>query len=108
MAERTEMTIKLQVTPAQGLALQAMLEYWNALSSMGSSREIGFFVDGDGNFHPQATVNFENPMLELTDELRQKAACRRDSDGAPECFDFDAISWALRNIDNTPPTEDKK
>lgn len=47
MAERLEMTVKMQVTPAQALALQAMFQHWNRLASWGSSRMIGFFVDGD-------------------------------------------------------------
>jgi hypothetical protein len=36
------MTVKMQVTPAQALALQAMFKHWNRLASWGSSRMIGF------------------------------------------------------------------
>ncbi len=94
MTDRIEMTVKLQVTPAQGLALQAMFEHWNTLSAVGCSRNISFFVDGDGNFHPKIDIEFSEEVEELTEELRKKAVCNNDGNGELG-FDFDRIAWAL-------------
>ncbi len=94
MNERVEMTVKMQVTPAQGLALKAMFEHWNRMSSWGCSRNISFYVDGDGNFHPKADISFSEELPELTDELSKKAICNDDKNGDIG-FDFDAIAWAL-------------
>ena len=94
MSERLEMTVKLQVTPAQGLALQAMFKHWNLLSAIGSSRNISFFVDGDGDFHPKAEVAFSTTIPELTEELATKAISKNDNYGNLG-FDYDSIAWAL-------------
>jgi hypothetical protein len=89
MTERIKMTVTMDVTIPQALALQAFFEYWNELSKKGSSRFVAFYVDGDGNFKPNAEVSFSDPVPELTDELRKLALFR------PNHFDFDAISWQL-------------
>jgi hypothetical protein len=94
--ERVEMTIKMQVTPAQGLALQSMFEHWNKMSSWGCSRAISFYVDGDGNFHPKAEVTFSEDIPELTDEMREKSAFDEKGSG-DVLFDFDPIAWILHN-----------
>lgn len=96
MTDRVEMTVKMQVTPAQGLALKAMFEHWNALASWGSSRPISFYVDGDGNFKPKAEIKFDRPIPELTDELRKKAVCLDKGNGELH-FDFDGIAWAINH-----------
>lgn len=96
MSDRIEMTIKLQVTPAQGLALQTMMNHWNLLSSWGSSRYIAFYVDGDGNFHPKAECRFSGEIPELTEEMEKKAISKDDGDGNLG-FDFDGIAWALHD-----------
>jgi hypothetical protein len=105
--ERLEMTIKLQVTEAQALAVQAMLECWNSLGSMGSSRYVAFYVDGDGNFKPKATWEYSEPITELTDEMRKAShifakVYREDSPGSQNdhAFDFDPIAWKLRGASN--------
>ena len=61
-----KLLIEMDVTTSQGLALQAMFEYWNYLANIGSSRMISFYVDGDGNFKPNCQINFSEPMPELT------------------------------------------
>ncbi len=93
--DRIKMTVEMEVTPAQGLTLQAMFEYWNILSSWGSSRTVGFFVDGDGNFHPKCSVRFDGDIPELTDELR-KAAVVRDKNGDRD-YDFDPVAWKINH-----------
>ena len=95
------MTVKLQVTPAQGLALQAMFEHWNRLTSMGASRFSAFYVDGDGNFKPKCSISYSAPLPDLTPELREKASTllgdvvASAKDEYSRAFDFDSIAWAL-------------
>ena len=103
MSDRIEMTVKMQVTPAQGLALQAMFNHWNKMASWGCSRYIGFYVDGDGNFHPKAEVEFNAPMHQLTDEMAGTAVIENDGDGNL-MFDCDPIAWMLHDLPE-PPTE---
>lgn len=93
--DRVKMIVQMEVTPAQGLALQAMFEYWNQLSSMGGSRNVAFFVDGDGNFHPKCYVMFNPKLPKLTDELRE-AAVIKDQDG-DRVYDFDPIAWKINH-----------
>ena len=81
MSDRLEMVVKMQVTPAQALTLQAMFEHWNRLASWGSSRMIGFYADGDGNFHPKCQMTFSKQLPELTQEALWQAAVVED-DGA--------------------------
>lgn len=94
MNEKIEMIVRMEVTPAQGLALQAMFDHWNKLASWGCSRMIGFYCDGDGNFHPNCKIEFSENMPELTDELR-KAASVEDDGNQTINFDFDPIAWRL-------------
>jgi threonine aldolase len=91
--DRIEMTVKMQVTESQALALQAMFEYWNVLASMGSSRDVGFYCDGDGNFKPECNISFSETITTLTDEMR-KIAVREERDGN-RVYDFDSIAWLL-------------
>ena len=99
MSKRVEMTVKMQVTPAQGLALQAMFEHWNRMSNWGCSRAISFYADGDGNFHPKAVVSFDEKIPELTEEMRTKAAQDEKGNG-DVLFDFDPIAWMLNDEEN--------
>jgi hypothetical protein len=92
-----KMTIEIDVTVSQGLALKAMFDYWNELGSFGSSRDVGFHCDGDGNFHPNCKVSFDDDMPELTDEMR-KASIVQDNDG-DRVYDFDPIAWMLHGTD---------
>lgn len=90
--DRTKMVIEMQVTQAQGLALQAMFEHWNYLAGIGGSRKIGFYVDGDGNFKPDCQIAFES-NVELTDEMRDISIVE-DNNG-DRTYDFDPIGWML-------------
>lgn len=97
MSDKVQLTVKMEVTVAQALALEAMFEYWNNLGSMGSSRNVAFFVDGDGNFQPNCKVSFEGEVPKLTDELREKAISE-EVDG-DRIYDFDVIAWSLTEDD---------
>lgn len=85
----------MEVTIPQGLALQAMFEYWNLLSSLGGSRKVGFYADGDGNFHPKCSIKFDGDIPELTDELRQIAIVKDDNGN--RIYDFDPIAWKINH-----------
>lgn len=104
-SKRIKMIVTLDVTIPQALALQAMFEHWNRLSSLGSSREVAFYADGDGNFHPHAEFTFSEGIPELTDELREMARIPNDNSGKDRhgsplaFFDFDAIAWRIGHDD---------
>ena len=95
------MTVTMDVTIPQALALQAMFEHWNRLAGLGSSREVAFYADGDGNFRPRAQFEFSEEIPELDDELRNIAKRQpedsgKDRFGSPMAsFDFDSIAWRL-------------
>lgn len=95
---RSKMVIEMNVTRPQGLALQAMFEYWNYLANIGGSRKVGFYVDGDGNFKPNCNVQFETDV-ELTDEMRQISIVE-ESDGN-RTYDFDPIAWKLHDLEES-------
>ena len=94
MNNRIKMTIDMEVTVPQALALQAMFEYWNVLASQGSSRHVSFFVDGDGNFKPKCKIGYSDQIPELTDELRNLAIVDGIQTGDRK-YDFDLIAWNL-------------
>lgn len=91
--ETVNLTVSMKVTIPQALALKAMFEYWNQLSNLGSSREVAFYVDGDGNFHPQCKVTTDVELPELTEVLK-KIIVRRDVNGS-RLYDYDGVDWYL-------------
>ena len=91
--DRINMTVQLEVTKSQGLALQAMFEYMNSLGDAGGSRKVAFYADGDGNFKPHAKVSYDGEMPELTEEF-SRISVVEDHDG-DRVYDFDPIGWAL-------------
>lgn len=90
---KIKMTVEMDVTIPQALALQSMFSYWNQLASQGGSRKVGFYVDGDGNFNPKVKYTFSEKIPELTEKL-QKVAIVDDFDG-DRMYDFDTIAWML-------------
>ena len=109
--ERLTMTVKMQVTEAQALTLQAMFNHWNRLARLGSSRMIGFYVDGDGNFKPHCEYELgdEIPIHKLTEEMAKAAICNPSANavgGSGDLnFDFDGVAWYLRHKDEVPKPE---
>lgn len=110
MKKRIEMTVKIQVTESQALALQAFFKHWNRLASWGSSRFVAFYVDGDGDFKPKCEFEFSEPIRELTEDLEQIACIARedatymqdpgnvsDSVRASYAFDYNPIAWKINN-----------
>lgn len=93
MSDRIKLTVEMDVTVPQALALKAMFMYWNQLASMGGTREVAFYVDGDGNFKPNCKVTTDQEIPELTDEMRTKAIIH-DTSG-DRVYDYDPIAWML-------------
>ena len=104
--ERYSMTIELKgVTRAQAIALHAMFRLWRQLGMEGSSRYVGFFVDGDGNFRPDIEARFSaDPYDGLTAEqigtLHDEAEVHKKE---PIMFDFDPVAWSLRALSEGDP-----
>ena len=95
-SDKMKIQIEMEVTEPQALALEAMFKRWNSLASMGSSRYISFFVDGDGNFHPNCKFKvIEGEKRELTPELEELASNKEQ----PNRYDYDNIAWSLHDED---------
>lgn len=93
MGDKIKMTVEMEVTEAQALALQAMFEYWTGCGGVGASRKVGFYVDGDGDFQPKCKTSFSRKISTLTPEM-SKAAVILDKDGN-RVYDYDPIGWML-------------
>ncbi len=95
MDKKIKMTVEMDVTISQGLALQAMFEMWNYLSSIGASKRISFFCDGDGNFHPKCKIIFDKQIPKLTEEIESLAVVKNTSQEI--VYDYDPIAWKINN-----------
>jgi len=91
--DRIKMTVVMEVTEPQALALQAMFKYWDWLAGIGSSRFVGFYVDGDGNFKPKTSISYSAPIRTLTPEM-EYVAIVEDEDGDRK-YDFDPVAWMI-------------
>lgn len=96
MSEQIKMTVEMEVTPAQGLALQAMFERWNYLSRIGSSKVISFFVGGGLDFDPQCKVKFNKKIRTLSNRFKN-AALMSESAACDYSYDYDHIAYILNN-----------
>jgi hypothetical protein len=93
LTEKFKMTVTMEVTEPQALALQAMFKQWSYYGRVGASRKVAFFVDGDGDFRPNCEVKFNKEIHELTEEMEDKSIVS-DDDGNL-VYDFDPIAWML-------------
>lgn len=92
--KKVKLTIEFDgLTVPQALSLKAFFDYWEYLSAIGSSREVGFFVDGDGNFRSKPKVTCDQELPELTDELKELPVVK-DHQGN-RVYDFDPVAWKL-------------
>lgn len=100
MNKRIKMTVELDVTIPQAVALKAMFDHWNYLSSIGSTKSISFLVDGGGNFHPNATCTTSEEIPELTKAM-EKLICIDGDVTLPKkddlIFDFDQLDLYLNS-----------
>jgi len=95
MNDRIKMTVEMEVTEPQALALQAMFKYWDRLASIGSSRFVGFYVDGDGNFKPKTSISYSTPIRTLTPEMEEAAVV--EDEGGDRKYDFDPVAWMVNH-----------
>jgi hypothetical protein len=91
--DKVIMSVTMTLTKAQAIALREMFEYWNRLASIGSSRHVSFFADGDGNFHPRCLVETNPPLPEISQDMKD-ASIISDNDGDRK-YDYDKVGWML-------------
>lgn len=96
--ERVKLTVTMEVSAPQAYALQEMFKWWNFCSSAGMSRRVAFFVDGDGDFHPNCEVKTEPALPELPKE-QSRMAVAEDNHGH-SLYDYDSIGWSLHDDEN--------
>jgi hypothetical protein len=70
---KIKMAVSMEVTIPQALALTEMFKLWTQLGSQGSSRDVSFFVDGDGNFQPKCEIITSIPLPEISDAVKKSA-----------------------------------
>lgn len=96
--ERHALTVRFEnLRPSQVQSLRAMFERWETHGRLGASRDVSYYVDGDGPFHPeiQLTTTLED---ELTDIQRDVAEV------SPNSFDHDPLVREFR--DDMPDLEE--
>lgn len=79
---------------AQALALQSMFEVWSSYTTLGASRLVSYFVDGDGHFSPDIEIEKSDDVRELTDTLKEAAEPETNK------FDHDGVAWKLREVND--------
>ena len=85
-----KLVIKLDnLTKPQLLALVEFFNKWKYLCSIGSSRAVSYYVDGDGNLHPK--IDFELPKEITEEDLSLVKDCYKETLE----IDFDKIAWKL-------------
>lgn len=96
MADRITLQVEIgNLTEPQAMAIQEMFGMWMQLSGIGSSRNVSFFADGDGNFHPKISVDGRAPT-------RCEIGGHWDKSEDTYSIDFDEIAWALRAANKQP------
>lgn len=96
MKPRIKMTVELDVTEAQALALQAMFKMWTQLGQHGYSRSVAFNCDGDGDFQPNCKCSFTPEIRPLTDEITRAVTVNQDCN-VDFLFDYDPVYEILRS-----------
>lgn len=68
----SEFTIKVKMQDRWIPQFLSMLEYMQRLGSIGSSREITFYSDGDGDFRPTFKWDIESELAKPLNETNGK------------------------------------
>lgn len=87
--DKLKLTVTMDVSAPQAYALMEMFKCWNFYSKAGCSRDVSFFVDGDGDFHPDCQIKTEPALPELPKEQAKLALVGTDE------YDYDPISLSL-------------
>ncbi len=98
MTDKIRMVVEMEVTVPQALALEAMFNHWNTLGAWGASRNVGFFVDGDGNFQPNIDIKYSEEIPQLTPTMEALSRGQKDVLDDDVLYDFDPIAWHLREL----------
>lgn len=93
--ERVKLTVTMEVSAPQAYALQEMFKWWNFCGKAGMSRKVAFFVDGDGDFHPNCEVKTEPALPDLPKE-QAHIAIVEDNHGH-RLYDYDGIGYSLHD-----------
>lgn len=86
MSKKFKMTVTMNVTEHQALALQAMFESWNNNSLWENDKVIGFYINGSGDFYPECKCEFERELTPLSDE--ELKAIRMQGQSTNHHFDY--------------------
>jgi len=57
--EKVEFTVKCEMKKRWAIQFLSMLKYMQQLGSMGGSRKVTFYADGDGDFRPKFEFNID-------------------------------------------------
>jgi len=84
------------LTKAQAIAIEEMFAIWKDLSSVGSSRYVAFFADGDGNFHPTIAINDKLPTHKGNEVMGKDYFIEQTvTKTSAYWVDFGPITWKL-------------
>ncbi len=109
--ERIDMTIELSgLTVAQAIAMKDMFDMMRKLGSLGSSRFVGYYSDGDGNFRPKPKYTFSAYSNEIEEWADPRNVDPLDNGNESwgnwkndmYLVDFDPIAWRLHYFEENP------
>jgi len=63
-SEEVEFTVKCTMKKRWADQFLSMLNYMVSLGKSGASREVTFYADGDGDFHPQFFTDYQYTVAE--------------------------------------------
>ncbi len=94
------MDIKIEnLSEAQKIAIEDMLAIWIYCGGIGASRPVTFYVDGDGDFHPDILIDGQKPRR--FKNPTKDAKVHTIDDKIPEhtgyFIDYDEIAWLLHD-----------
>lgn len=91
--EKLKLTVTMNVTAPQAYALMEMFKCWTFYGKAGMSRRVAFYVDGDGDFHPNCECKTEPELPELPKDQAIKTLVEDEHGNC--LYDFDALSWSF-------------
>lgn len=89
MNKKIKMTIEMNVTIPQALALREMFNYWSYLGNIGLSKFVAFYVDGDGDFQPCCKITTSKQIPDSNDEIKLTSII--SDNGQMKKYDFDGL-----------------
>lgn len=91
-----KLTIEIDnLTEAQAIAIEDLMNRWYTNGEMGHSEWTGFYSDGDGNFRPEIKVNGHKPKETNIISYEKKENIELYNGILPYGIDFDWLAWAI-------------